>query len=151
MSASPEKELDAINVKRDKQFSEAASRSSTEQHLLPLSPSRRRSTNLLLDQCLAYLRCSRALTPRAANRVIAWRTEVVNNIIRINGRIMMHWWACPKCRRGRGARRYPAFIFQKRVLFIRDGRISLVQAPLQLADATSQALKLRRMLLFNSC
>jgi hypothetical protein len=62
---------------------------------------------------------------------------------------MMRWRACPKYRCG-GARRYHAFIFQKRVLFIRDGRISLVQASLELADAASQALKLRRMLLFNT-
>ena len=103
---------------------------------------------------LSVPRCSRAFTftPRAAERLVTWRTKVIDNVIRVSGRIMMHWhWsagACPKSR-GRGARRKHAFISQKQVLFIRDGRINIVKTLLELADATSQALNLRRMLLFD--
>jgi hypothetical protein len=35
------------------------------------------------------------------------------------------------------------------VFFIRDGRINIIKTLLELADAASQALNLRRMLLFD--
>lgn len=60
---------------------------------------------------------------------------------------MMHWGACPETR-GRGARRKRVFISQKQMFFIRNGRINIVKTLFELADAASQALNLRRMLLF---
>lgn len=75
---------------------------------------------------------------------------MLDNVIRVSGRIVLHWsvGACPKSR-GRGARRQHAFIFQKQVFFVRDGRIHIVKTLLELADAASQALNLRRVLLFD--
>lgn len=90
-------------------------------------------------------------TPRPAERLATPRTEVFDNVIRVSGRIMMHGWGtgtCPKSR-GRGPRRQHAFISQKQVFFIRDGRINIVKTLLELADATCQALNLRRVLLFD--
>ena len=81
---------------------------------------------------------------------MAWRTKVVDHVVRVNGRIVTHRRACPSVYGGRGgARRYHAFVIQKRVLLIRKRRISLVKALLKLADAPSQTLNLRRMLLFD--
>ena len=121
----------------------------TEPYLLLPSRSHHRSTNLPLDRFSAYLDVPQlselAHKERSHNR----RTKVVNNVVRVNGRTMMHHWrACLK-RRGGGRARPRRFVFQKWVLFLRDAGISLVKALLELTDAASQAFDLRCMLLFH--
>jgi hypothetical protein len=99
---------------------------------------------------LSVPRCSRVIAPRAAERSATLRTEVIDNVIRVSGRIMMHWGASARPEsRGRGARRQHVFISQEQVFFIRDGRINIVKTLLELTYATRQALNLRRMLLFD--
>ena len=122
----------------------------TEPYSLLPSRSHHRSTNLPLDRFSAYLDVPQLSELAHKGRAVAnRRTKVVNNVVRVNGRTMMHHWrACLKCRGG-GRTRPQRFIFQKWVLFLRDAGISLVEALLELTDAASQAFDLRRMLLFH--